>query len=79
MACETLVVSSDAKGPMSYVDNKKNAYVFKQDDYNDLVNVIEKVISLDNKDIEKIKKNALKTAEEYDANNMNSVLYKAFR
>ena len=79
MACETLVISSDAKGPLSYVENKKNAFVFKQDDYNDLVNVIEKVVSLDKKDVEKIKKNAIKTVEEYDSKNMNSVLYKAFR
>ena len=79
MACETLVISSDAKGPLSYVKNKKNAFVFKQDDYEDLVKVIEKAVSLDKKDVKKITDAALETAKEYDANNMESILYKAFK
>lgn len=79
MACETFVITSDANGPLSYAVNKKNAYVFKKDDFNDLVAVINKVTSLEDKDIEKIKKNALKTVEEYDSKEMNDLLFKAFR
>ena len=79
MACEVPLVSSNAKGPMSYVNNKKNAYVFKQDDSNDLVNVIDKVINLEKEEIEKITKNAYKTALEYDSNKINSIIFKIFK
>ena len=79
MACETPVVSSNAKGPMSYVNNKKNAYVFKQDDPEDLVNVIETVLSLDDDAKDKLRKNARKTAMEYDSTKMDSILFKAFK
>ena len=79
MACETIVISSDAKGPMSYVKNKKNAYVFKQGDSKSLVDVINTVTGLDTNDIDKIKAGALSTAEEYDSTNMDDILYKVFR
>ena len=79
MSCETLVVSSDARGPLSYVKNKKNAYVFNKDDYNDLINVLDNVIELNDKDIDKITKVGRKTAMEYDINKIDNMLLKAFK
>ena len=79
MSCETLVVSSDARGPLSYVKNKKNAYVFNKDDYNDLINVLDTVIELNDKDIDKITKVGRKTAVEYDINKIDNMLLKAFK
>ena len=79
MACETPLISSDAKGPLSYVKDKKNAYVFKQDDYNALVETINTVKGLSSDALKKLENNALKTAQEYDSTTMDSVLYKAFR
>jgi glycosyltransferase involved in cell wall biosynthesis len=79
MACETLTITSDAKGPLSYAKDKKNAYVFKQDDPEDLVKTIETVIALDDTAKDKLRKNARKTAMEYDSTNMDSILFKAFK
>jgi glycosyltransferase involved in cell wall biosynthesis len=79
MACETLTITSDAKGPLSYAKNKKNAYVFKQDDPEDLVKVIETIVDLDDDSKDKLRKTARKTALEYDSTTMDSILFKAFK
>jgi glycosyltransferase involved in cell wall biosynthesis len=79
MACETLTITSNARGPLSYAKNKMNAYVFKQDDPEDLVNAIETVLSLDDDAKDKLRKNARKTAMEYDSTKMDSILFKAFK
>ena len=79
MSCESVVITSDAKGPMTYVNNKKNAYVFKQDDPVSLISVLEKVIKLEDKDIEKLTSNARKTALEYDSKKVVSTLFKVFK
>ena len=79
MACGVVTVTSDAKGPKSYIVNGKNGYTFKQDDYNDLVEVITKVSKLKKEDINKIKKAARKKAEEYSSDNTKDVLKKIFK
>ena len=79
MACEVVTITSDAKGPKSYMVNGKNGYTFKQDDYNDLVEVITKVSKLKKEDINKIKKAARKKAEEYSSDNTKDILKKIFK
>ena len=79
MACETLTITSDAKGPLSYAKNKKNAYVFEQGNSEDLANKINEILSLEDSDKDKLRANARKTALEYDSTKMDSVLFKAFR
>ena len=59
--------------------NGKNGYTFKQDDYNDLVEVITKVSKLKKEDINKIKKAARKKAEEYSSDNTKDILKKIFK
>ena len=79
MACEVPVITSDARGPMSYVNNKKNAYVFKQDNPESLAEGIQKVIELEQDKLDKMTSNARKTALEYDSNKIDNVLFKIFK
>jgi len=78
-ACGTLTITSDARGPMSYAKDKKNSYVFKQDDFSDLAKVIDTVCNLSDTAKEKIIKNARKTSLEYDSAKMDNILKKAFK
>ena len=78
LSCETLTITSDARGPKSYMTSK-NGFVFDQDSYNDLAKVLNKVIDLDEEKTLKIKANGRKTALDYSSNNTSDILKKIFR
>jgi glycosyltransferase involved in cell wall biosynthesis len=79
MACGCTTITTNVYGPSSYIKNKKNGYTFKYDKYEDLVEVIKTVSSLKEEDLDKIKKNAIKTASLYDSSTMDSILKKVFK
>ena len=79
MACETLTITSNANGPLSYAKDKKNAYVFEQGNSEDLANKINDILSLDESEQNKLRANGRKTAMEYDSTKMDTILFKAFK
>jgi glycosyltransferase involved in cell wall biosynthesis len=78
-ACKTLTITSNNEGPLSYAENKRNAYVFKQGDATDLVDKINTILDLDEKGKEKLIKNAYNKALEYDSSKMDNILKKIFK
>ena len=78
LACETITITSDARGPKSYM-NGKNGYTFKQDSYEDLVKTINKVNELDKDHLDKLRKAGRKTALAYSSDNTIDILKKVFR
>lgn len=78
MACGSVVIASNMAGPTSYIKNQENGYFFKPRDPNDLSDKIEKVLSLNNEELDILKKNALKTAKEYDVKNISHILVDIF-
>ena len=79
MACGCIVITTNVYGPSSYIKNKKNGYTFKYDSYEDLVEVIKKVSTTSEEDINKIRSGAQKTASLYDSSTMDSILKKVFK
>lgn len=78
MACEVPVIASDKYGPTSYINDQKNGFLFKTNNSKSLTNSIINVLGLTQSEIEKIKKNALQTAESYYTINISDILTDIF-
>ena len=78
MACGCVVIASNMAGPTSYIKDKENGFFFIPKDGNDLSKKIEDILSMDQYQIEDIKKNALKEAKKYDVENISQSLVDIF-
>lgn len=73
MACGTLVIASDKYGPSSYMINGVNGFTFDAEKSMCLYNVLNSIIN-SNQDFNQLRKNAIKTAFEYDVNNTGNLI-----
>ncbi len=79
MACETLVIGSNKYGPSDYLENNKNALTFTPEDYKELVKKIEEFLKMDEKEKNKLTKNARKKSLEYSEEQTKEILLKVFK
>lgn len=77
-ACETLSIISDSYGPSSYIKNNDNCLTFKAGDEQSLINILNSVVVIEDKDKNKITESARNTALEYDRKKTEQVLIKIF-
>ena len=78
MACGCVVIASNMAGPTSYIKDQENGFFFIPKDGNDLSEKIEDILSMNQYQIEDIKKNALKEAKKYDVENISQSLVDIF-
>jgi len=65
MARECIVVGSNNKGNSDLIKEEENGFTFTNDDENDLTVVLNKVLAMDNKELDKIRKNTRKYVEQF--------------
>lgn len=65
MARERIVIGSDNLGNKDLIKDGKNGFLFKNGDAKDLANKINKLLSMNKKEIDKIRKNARKSVEQF--------------
>ena len=78
MACGCVVIASNMAGATSYIKDQENGFFFIPKDGNDLSEKIEDILSMNQYQIEDIKKNALKEAKKYDVENISQSLVDIF-
>lgn len=74
MACGTTVIAGKVGGPMSYIDDGINSYLFKKRNKDDLKRKIMQYYNLSNLEKEKIRMNGIETAKLYDHKIVNKHL-----
>ncbi|WP_445958138.1 glycosyltransferase family 4 protein [Yeosuana sp.] len=74
MACGIPVIAAKVEGPMEYIDQGVNSYLFEKKNSADLVDKILHYYSLSKKEKERIKTNAIKTAKLYESTKVNKKL-----
>ena len=74
MACGTPVIAGKVGGPMGYIDDGVNSFLFKKRDSNDLERKIMRYYNLSDKEKERIKINGINTAKLYDSKLVNKEL-----
>lgn len=67
MACGVPVIGSDIGGLKSYIDNGYNGYRFEAGNSHALSHLLQELILRGQKHLSKLKKNAVATAQQYDA------------
>lgn len=78
MACETIVLASNTGGPKTYIDDGVNGILFEPKNSDDLAKKILEVLTLENKEKEKIKKKARATSLKYDKEVVKQNVVKKF-
>jgi len=79
MACGTIVIGSDIGGIRSYLEDGKNGYLFKTNEFDDLVQHTKEFYSKSKQEKDKLYLNAIKTAERFDKHKVTSDLIKQLR
>lgn len=79
MACKTVVVGSDSYGPSSYIINKINGFTFDINSVESLCETIEKVFSMSEDELNKIKQKAYETSQLYNSEKVNTKLSEFFK
>lgn len=74
MACGIPVIASKTGGPMGYVEENSNGFLFDKKDVEMLTEKILVFYALSQEHKNEMKKNAIQTAEEYDSNTVNKSL-----
>lgn len=68
MARKCIVVGSDNKGNTDIIKDEENGFLFVNDDEKDLARVLNRILSMDEKEIEKIRRNARESVEKFKWN-----------
>ena len=74
MACGTPVISSDFAAPRYYVKNGINGYKFNVDDSQQLSEIMKQCCNLAKEKYQKLSEGAVRTAEDYNSNNIRKKL-----
>lgn len=78
MACGTPVIGSNIGGLKDYLINGYNGYLFTPGNDVELESCIEHFIKLKSEEKEKMRNNAISTADEYEVNNIRQILIDIF-
>lgn len=78
MGTNAILVAADNFGPTSYVEDKRNGFLFESKNVESLVSVIEEVLDLTEQEIAQIHDNAVLTLREYSQSIISSKLKSAF-
>lgn len=65
MARGKICIASDNQGSSDIIKNRVNGFLFRNGDVNDLTHLLKKIQSMDEKELNKISKNARKSVEQF--------------
>lgn len=76
MMCGVPVIASKVGGPLGYVSEGYNGFLFEKQDVNELILKIEQFQKLTKKEVAEMKRNCMFTAKKYDSSSVNQELIK---